>query len=81
VLHGQTLLFGPAAPVFGLDAASRSLLLMQTLSPRTQSAEEAAGVLRVMQAMAQQWRAVLEPPVAAGSPQSPPRGSVQQASR
>ncbi|MET0209060.1 MAG: CesT family type III secretion system chaperone [Burkholderiaceae bacterium] len=59
VLHTQLLLCGPAMPVFGLDTASRSLMLMQVFSIDHTRAEDAAALLRALQRIAVDSRAVL----------------------
>jgi hypothetical protein len=59
VLHTQLLLCGPAMPVFGLDIETRSLVLQHVFDLDHHGAEQAATMLRAMQRIATDCRAML----------------------
>lgn len=59
VLQTQLLLCGPAMPVFGLDAESRSLVLQHVFEIERDSAGHAVTMLRAMQRIATESRALL----------------------
>ncbi|WP_374568165.1 hypothetical protein [Ideonella sp.] len=61
VLQTQLLLCGPAMPVFGLDLDSRSLVLQHVFEVERDSAAQAVTMLRAMQRMATDSRALLPP--------------------
>lgn len=61
-LHAQMLLCGPNMPVFGLEAASRNLMLMRTFSIQADTPTEAVAALQSMCTMVQQWRTVTAAP-------------------
>lgn len=59
VLQTQLLLCGPAMPVFGLDVESRSLVLQHVFEIERDSAGQAVTMLRAMQRIATDSRALL----------------------
>lgn len=59
VLQAQLLLCGPAMPVFGLDGETRSLVLQHVFEVDRDTAEHAVTMLRTMQRIAMDSRAML----------------------
>jgi hypothetical protein len=69
-LQMQTLLCGPAMPMFGFDVVSRQLTLMNHFAIHIDAPDFGAIVLRTLSAMARQWREVLEKQTAGTSGRS-----------
>lgn len=59
LLQTQLLLCGPAMPVFGLDVDSRTLLLMHVFSTDRDAPSDAVAMLRAMERIAIETRALL----------------------
>jgi hypothetical protein len=58
-LQMQTLLCGPAMPMFGFDVATRQLMVMNHFAIKLDAPAYGAIALRTLSAMAKQWQDVL----------------------